>query len=647
LSQPFLVRQLTVVTSGARHPYRFRAGINVISGPVGTGKSSLLELIRYALGGDATLTNAVIQAVQRVVLEAQLGSDNYRLERQIGDTTVQATNLRTGEQATYSVRHSKRYGRLSSFLLEALELPEARLVRSRTQPSASSSPLSFYDYYAYCYVPQAEIDRSVVHHLETVRENRRRSTFELLFGLSDQEILGLVVQVGELTDQLAQARAAEAAVARFLRSGDDPGEEALREQQRATQADLETARRRLQDLREDARSRTLNEGPLREQLSTTATRLQELESRASELQSESDERTRLAAQLDADLRKLDRARTAANILDSIAFVQCPRCLQPVERDGDRICYLCRQPEPPPPVDADVAYQGERRRVLALLDEVRGLVAASRQELEAVLRERSVVALGVTQLQARIDDRTRLYVSPLFEEIAAVGARVATIEARLNAIDHSLGHWSRHRGLAGDVHHIELEISRVNTEIAEAQAALNSRRQRVTEMSGLFDQIVRFLEPPWYGSPARIDARTYLPIVNDSRFETLSGGEKTIVNVAYHLALLSYAMRDGMMLLPYLLILDSPRKNVGFGRDDRGLVQRMYRRFGALHDLSLTSSRGDQYQLIIADNDPPSVSNVRFSHIRLDYSTPLIPDLQHPGPGNVETIGSATNDSNSN
>jgi hypothetical protein len=47
----------------------------------------------------------------------------------------------------------------------------------------------------------------------------------------------------------------------------------------------------------------------------------------------------------------------------------------------------------------------------------------------------------------------------------------------------------------------------------------------------------------------------------------SGGMKTIVNIAYFLANLTWSLRDPTALLPRLLITDSPRKDHGAGAED--------------------------------------------------------------------------------
>src|SRR5437773_859445 len=89
MSTRFQYRQLTLYGSGERFSYTFQPGVNVIVGPVGSGKTSLLELMQYTLGGDATLSPAVRESVASTAVEAQLGSQSLVFTRQLGASTVE------------------------------------------------------------------------------------------------------------------------------------------------------------------------------------------------------------------------------------------------------------------------------------------------------------------------------------------------------------------------------------------------------------------------------------------------------------------------------------------------------------------------------------------------------------------------------
>lgn len=149
-----------------------------------------------------------------------------------------------------------------------------------------------------------------------------------------------------------------------------------------------------------------------------------------------------------------------------------------------------------------------------------------------------------------------------------------------------------------------------------------------DLSAVFDGILRELRGPWF-SEAHIDPNDYLPVVDDEGFDMLSvgGARKTLVNLAYHLANLYMSISErSLMLLPTLLIVDSPRKNVGDNALDRTMVESVYARLQTLQ----AASR-DDFQIIFADNDMPGDASKWISkHIELDYENPFVPGVVHRG-----------------
>ena len=110
----------------------------------------------------------------------------------------------------------------------------------------------------------------------------------------------------------------------------------------------------------------------------------------------------------------------------------------------------------------------------------------------------------------------------------------------------------------------------------------------------------------------------------------------MVTVAYHLSLLTYALSHPDCLLPSVLVLDTPRKNLGFNADDSSLGQQMYTVVRALVD-----NYGPNVQFIIADNDVPLGSDW-YRRIHFDYDNPLIRHILHPGEeavlsGEIKTV----------
>jgi hypothetical protein len=635
LSVAVSIREFAILTTTGRHGYTFRDGLNAIVGPVGTGKSSLLELIRYTLGGDGVITSAVNRAVRASQVTVQFGPETRIFRRQLHASQIRVYDEDREIVETLSVSKSVNYRRASDYLLEQLDIPKAHVLRARVRLTGATSELSFYDYYPYMYLSQTEIDRSVAYHTDSIRDPKRRAAFEVLLGIADVDVFQVETRVAELKDELARARSDQAAISTFLQQSQfEPEAELVRHRKRLLE-EIASATLRLQDLRETARAATLEEAPLRQSLASTSARLGGLRERQRAIETELADRARVVAQLGIDLERVDRGESATALLLSLDFLRCPRCGQSVDatRTSEDNCYLCLQPISVERADTP-STSVERRRLEAVKAEVSDLAAHAEQELTTVVEEARSTEFQVTALERAIDTRTRGYVSALFEEVAEVTSNIAKAESEQSSVERALSVWAAYESRRADVLRLESELGAVEARLAELREELSARRRRVEEISELFDETIRFFELPWYES-ARIDPQTYLPIVNGTGFRELSsGGMKTAVNVAYHIALLTYALRQGTTRLPYFLIIDSPRKNLGSSGEDVAMANRMYRRLKALVD-----TYGSRLQLILADNDTLRIETPLNNVISLSYDRPFVPDLAHPGPENVVTIGS--------
>lgn len=633
--------EVLLTTSSRRHRYTLREGVNLIVGPVGAGKTSLLELLRFGIGGNGVLSQAAEQAVQRVTVTARLGATSYLLSRRIGSNLVDVLTEDGTPLEAFSAQQSKRYRPISEFLLEATGLPAVRLASSGVKPTSKTEPLSFFDVFSFCYLPQSEIDRSVTRHADPMRARKRKATFELLFGLSDVETAAAERRVGELNDRLAVTRQRESTVRAFLEQAGEGSEPSLLAEHQELGETATVARTRLMALREELRAVTADEAARRDRLAALARQLHQVQDQVRERQGELAAHVQLLAQLNLDIQRLGRARATRAALRGIEFTQCPRCMQSLSdlaRNAGH-CLLCGQPEPSTPAEdvlapADEVMQlsllqqwsvnDERRRIQAMIEEVKELATEDQRGLDDVLGEQRALEATLHEMELELDDRTSSYVSPRFEAIADLSSQVATSEARQQAIDRALGYWARQRRIVAEVGELEQQFADARRALEQSRAVLLERKSRVVELSEIFDEIVRLIEPPWYES-AYIDLTSYLPVVHGAQFDQLSGGEKTITNFAYQLAMLTYALSSRATLLPALLIIDTPRKNLGSGLD-QALAARMYRRVAALAD-----AYAGAFQLVIADNDPPPILLPSASTIELSYEKPLIPDLAHPGP----------------
>lgn len=120
---------------------------------------------------------------------------------------------------------------------------------------------------------------------------------------------------------------------------------------------------------------------------------------------------------------------------------------------------------------------------------------------------------------------------------------------------------------------------------------------------------------------------------------MSGGRKTVVNIAYHLTLLAYS-RDPNVPLPSFLAIDSPREGIGSIGSDGELAGRAYDYFQTLMRAERErQAKGidPRIQMIVADNDPATRRRQDSPKIDLSYANPFIPGIPHPGAANVSSV----------
>lgn len=622
------IESVRLIAPERSYEWKFKDGVNIIVGPVGVGKTSLLELIHWGLGGKAQLSGAVEKVGRQLALTVQIGQQRFMLFRGIQRRKNQIavhdidgapiTVLRVGQPAEANS--------ISKFLLDELKIPAVRVPRSRRNPAGKHTTISFNDVYGYMYLPQTEIDRSTVNHLDGVRDPKRRSTFEVIYGLIDAEMAKLQVDIGNLSDEISKARSSIVEIEQFVDALELPPVEKLEERLRSSERVLSLRERELAEVRERMRGAG-QAGSARRRAEDLAAELNGAISDRGAATTQREELERLSAQIALDEQRTVRSMMAGTELAAIEYRTCPRCLQDIHPQAtpSETCVLCQQPEPESLTT--VTLEDELDRLRGQRHESEVLIDAARdQEASLEARVAELEALLATARTAA-DHEAEAAVAPFVDQVGKLSTEIGELRARLNADQDGLRL------------HQELEKRRVQLQkLVDRQAMLGARLEeekarqqqalaRVEELSVAFDDILQSLQLPWY-EPSYIDPKTYLPMVGGKKLEELSsGGMKVLVNDSYFLAGLAYALRvPEETLLPSMMIIDSPMKNFGAGQDDLNYSHRFYRWLWALQQ-----ERGaNRFQLIIADNEIPQEGE-QFNVRRFSYEEPLIDDLPHPGP----------------
>jgi hypothetical protein len=632
----FRLRRLRVIREDGEQSWRFSTGVTVVVGPVGAGKTSMLELIKYALGGDGVLSRAVQQVAVRVAVEVELESGTFQLSRAVERAAgIVEVNAGDGPVRRLPIRGKADRQTVSDWLLDNAGIPRVRLGRASSKRSSAAklyARIGFGDIYRFMYLDQSEIDRSTVRHSDKILNANRKRAFEVLYGLTGPEIAELEAEIDRLAEAADRQRAQTATIESFLRVT-DPAGSLQQARGEALQVDgrLAAAEQQLRALRSRAREASHAISGLREELAAVTHQAGRARVQRAERFAQVD-RLRLArAGAVSDHARSLQAAAATAVFSTLTYSQCPRCLQALRLDhGPDRCGVCAQLEPEPVTTQ--AIDAERRRLEQQVVETDDLIYGATRAADEIDRAIEELETAAARLRARMDEQAATAVTPFVEELSTLTAEAARLQERRDAIQQRIVRYERLEQLRDEITRLVTEQDAKERQLVAARQVRNEARARIGDLSANFTAILERFEPPWYEG-SHIDEKTYLPVVNGGPLEGNSAGVKTMINDAYYLANLTTALQQSSRIfLPGFLIIDSPRKNFGSGRKDRDAGKRIYSSIDALR-----GAYGNRVQIIVADNDLPREYQSRFKVMTLSYDNPLLDAVHHPGEGNVETI----------
>ncbi len=371
------------------------------------------------------------------------------------------------------------------------------------------------------------------------------------------------------------------------------------------QNDIATAQSEISELKNDKYIETDESLSLKNDINSIRENIQKLHLLKLEQSQYIHKLTMLMSQYTSEINKKELAIRGYIAFNEYEFAFCPNCLKPLDKSKDiSCCCLCGSEK------TDNASE-----VLILKKEIKTL-NRKKNELSKHIDSENLrtVALDkdlnesnelLKEKEFVLNHLSSNYVNPNMERIEHLNYQIGTKYHLIRKAEENLKMFEeidRQKKIISDK---KESLSVLKNNLKAYKDSSTDKDDLFKELSQIFTDVLEGFKYPKL-STAYIDSKDYLPYVRGRKYNDIgSSGGVTIITMAYYLSILMLGISE-QYYHPGLLLIDSPRKNLGADNKDVGYEFKDEEIFNSIIRTmySISEANKDKMQLIIINNGYP-------------------------------------------
>lgn len=625
------------------------ADLSYFWGQMGAGKTSIVRLVDYCLGGGIELSPAMQSEFVSARLNVSLARADVSIERPRDSDRVIASWSAGDESYHVSLPARKAEGevipntgveQLSDLLFWLSDITPPRVRKSKVRDDSDTARLSIRDLLWYCYLDQDAIDSSFFHLEESApfyMRYKSRDVLRYVVGFHDERVAELEAALDELRGERQAVTATITGLIRVLKEVGVESESQIAERITAlrTRADhLETRIEAARQAAETERQTSHAVDQLREQARSLGEEIARIGEAMADLSQAQDRDRRHLHEIQTLSLKYRRSISAKAVLVGVTFEGCPRCAQRLPDRPPGCCHVCGQAdrvEEADPTETAVIERDAKARAAELND----VLAKHDQSFTRMQRLRQELISTKNRIERERNEALSRYDTAYLSTMLTSEREHASLLQEAENLVSLMRLPQMVEAQREKLAQIAGQEQRLRSELKEERQVAESDESNLDRLKTLFlDCLVRAGVPGITPDDrVEIPTNTFFPAVYGpdpgdvavTTFGTLSsGGKKTLFKCCFAIAVHRLAVQVGAPL-PELLIIDSPMKNIS-ERENRDQFEGFYR---LVYELKESELRGTQIVLIDKEFSKPERGE-RFTLIERQMrpgdpeNPPLIP-----------------------
>ena len=479
-----LLRRLVVLYHGvAVYDQAFHDGVNIIRGRNSSGKSTILDFIFFALGGDFNGWKPEAESCQSVLAEVEINEALLTVRRGVTTSKAQPMEMFWGslDDAARSpfegweihpFRRTDNKASFSQVLFKALRLPEVR--------NEQTANLTMHQLLRLICVDQLSNVNSLLRDEQWDSPTTRKAVGDLLYGLYDDQLYADELELRNAERGLERAKNEHGSLQHaLLETGQMVDLAAIDQQLHEANTQLEFVRKAIHEAQgsyeipnapEDSAELQRLEAEIRKAKSNYAEAARQSEA----LDMEVEDSEEFIENLQRRLKSLEESIAAEKALGRLTLHLCPECLQPLDVEHiEGHCFLCKKPAPPDGYQKHIArlrseLSAQIHESGVLLERKRASAAQKAQETNSALSLLSPLERRFTELVTRSRSRRDAHLDEILESKGA-------LEGRLKFLDSQKKLATRLQDTFKRIGSLELKVDTLRRRIRDARSRQDARR----------------------------------------------------------------------------------------------------------------------------------------------------------------------------
>ena len=578
---------------------RFHEGVNIIRGVNGTGKSTVVDLLSYALGTVITEWTEEQLSCDWVMAEVALNGISFCLKRDITDTGQAKMSIFEGKSddaldsvtdwTQYSMRRSAERHSFSQQIFELLGLP-----RHKTDDSKN---LTLHQIFRLMYVDQLTATTKLLKEdKEFDNATFRRAIGDYLLGIDDLEAHNLRQELLSANKEFEKLNGELNAIYRLFGSEVSRiNEQVLNNEIGDVSLHLETLRNTRKEVL-NTQSSELNQlvsekaKALQNEIDQLSSEKQELEATKSEITIELVETNLFSVSLNDRKSALEDSRLTYSTLGQVNFKYCPACLEPIREPENSACCLCKTEKRES--DRDVGYvqmlnelNFQIRESNALVKEFRDQLDRINGQLPKISRRLEEAKYEYHDLEVTADAKNAV-VSEISDEIGFCRSQILALEDRRESVNKVESLREEKGNVNIRITNLQDKLEQVNFRQAERYSfvyeSIESKASHLLSKDGSYEPTFDRVEEVNFDF-----AKDKMFVNGRSKF---SASSMVVMKNSIRLAIFLHTVDDKYSRLPNFLIMD----NI----EDKGMVDERSHNFQRII-VSECDKLQEGYQLIFS------------------------------------------------